>query len=219
MIDFEVRPGLTIQCTPESQFGFEFFTFRSPQMVVEMDRFIELAKGKKCFWDIGASHGIFSLVFRALNPDSQIIAFEPSEEPRLILNENCASKNITVSNAALSDAYGDAEAHMEWDMVVLGPTNDQWPVSASAPCVIGDDHCRLMNHEPDLLKIDVEGHEIHVLKGLSETIRKHYPPILLEAHVGKLGDQYKEMLDFLVEWGYEIIGNDGTQEDQRLICK
>src|SRR6056300_855451 len=47
-------------------------------------------------------------------------------------------------------------------------------------------HCERLDDiytgTPSLMKIDVEGHELKVLKGAEETIKKHKPAILIEIH-------------------------------------
>jgi hypothetical protein len=35
---------------------------------------------------------------------------------------------------------------------------------------------------PSIMKIDVEGHELQVLKGATDTIKKHKPVLLIEIH-------------------------------------
>jgi hypothetical protein len=35
---------------------------------------------------------------------------------------------------------------------------------------------------PSFIKIDVEGHELKVLKGAEETLKKHKPTVLIEIH-------------------------------------
>lgn len=47
---------------------------------------------------------------------------------------------------------------------------------------------------PDLLKIDVEGFEMNVLRGAIETIRKYKPRIIIETHSSQLEEQVKHFL-------------------------
>jgi len=218
MIDFELRPNINIKCTEESVFGFEFFKFRSPEMAQEMDRFIEEAQGKKCFLDIGAYHGIFSLAFRALNPQSRIHAFEPVASLRKELETNVEFKSVWVSSAALSDVNDELDAHLEWDMAVIGPSSGQWPLSRKIRCVIGDDWVDNMECEPDFLKIDVEGHEIQVLRGLSKTITKFKPTIFLEVHSAKI--EVNALYDLIASLGYSFERDNLLSEgDHRLILR
>ena len=63
--EIALRDGLRLKTHPESRIGFEYFCHWAPEMVKEMDVFIELTKNKRTLLDIGALHGIFSLVFAA----------------------------------------------------------------------------------------------------------------------------------------------------------
>jgi FkbM family methyltransferase len=59
---------------------------------------------------------------------------------------------------------------------------------------------------PSLLKIDVEGYEIHVLRGGANFLREHnFPPIIFEAwHTDWFKAQKQEIFDFLTSLGYSI---------------
>lgn len=61
-------------------------------------------------------------------------------------------------------------------------------------------------HSPCLIKIDVEGLELKVLKGGMRFLEKHgYPPILLEAWTNDWFEKdRRELLDFIKQLGYEI---------------
>jgi hypothetical protein len=58
-----------------------------------------------------------------------------------------------------------------------------------------------------LIKIDVEGHELEVIKGGIETIKKNnYPPIIFEAWTWKpwFEPKRKALLEYLEGHGYDI---------------
>jgi hypothetical protein len=58
-----------------------------------------------------------------------------------------------------------------------------------------------------LIKIDVEGHELEVIKGASKTIKENnYPPIIFEAWTWKpwFEPKRKKLFSFLEKLGYEI---------------
>ena len=60
-----LRPGIALRVNPQSRFPFEWFCYRSPEMVRELDCFVAHAASFSSFVDVGANHGIFSLAFSA----------------------------------------------------------------------------------------------------------------------------------------------------------
>ena len=72
----------------------------------------------------------------------------------------------------------------------------------------------------DYIKIDVEGHELKVLKGAENTIKKYYPTISVEengsAELWEKGVN-DEALNYLKEMGYEIV--DRVKHDYIMVKK
>lgn len=202
-----IREGIVLKLHEGARYGFEFFSWRSPECVVEMDCFIEHAKGKTCLLDIGASHGIYSMVFTTINKDGKAYAFEPAPVAFDILNHNSVlSGKIKPFKRALSDGYGVLEMHQEWDHYVVGKAlNDE--VKSPVNCFSGDTFCEDYT-TVDAIKIDVEGHELKVLKGLYKTIKANHPVIFLELHTERIvgeGDSVQEVIELLQELGYKAI--------------
>jgi FkbM family methyltransferase len=202
-----IREGIILKIDNRARYGFEFFSWRSPEMVVEMNCFIEHAKGKTCLLDIGSLHGIFSLVFTEINKYGKAYAFEPAPEAFEILkNNSLLSTRVKPFNKALSDRYGTLNMHREWDHYVSGEAK-QNEIKTPISCISGDDFCE--NHSyVDVAKIDVEGHELKVLKGLYKTIKLNHPLIFLELHTERIvgeGDSVKEVVEMLKELKYKAI--------------
>jgi FkbM family methyltransferase len=66
-----------------------------------------------------------------------------------------------------------------------------------------DDLPELADHPIGLLKIDVVGHELRVLKGAATLIARSRPVILFEQHAHESKDGSSEVVDFLKSNGYE----------------
>lgn len=187
-----------------------------------MGVWMHLAKQSSTVLDIGANSGIFSLSAWALG-SSSVHAFEPIKriydqlKCNLELNGNGAPK---AWNMAVSDQKGVLE--------ILDPGGD-FPVAASLSKEFYKNHVgeytatkvnvididRFCNESGidsvDLVKLDVEGHELHALLGMIETISSSYPWILMEVY-----DQYETELrnffdtNFNGKYGwYRINENDG----------
>lgn len=136
----------------------------------------------RCVVDVGANIGAFSLYHAMVKHAELVIAFEPSPQvfSRLAKNvEINGSKNVRVVNAAVGDKQG-VLSFSEGRKSINGRVDEFGPLKV--PCVTLD--AELFNIPSiDILKIDTEGYETHVLVGASETLKKtnrialelHYP--------------------------------------------
>ena len=137
------------------------------------------------FLDIGANNGFYSIKFAQFYNDIKIMAFEPNNEAyfkfkkTLDLNKNF-SKRITLYNFGLSDKnskekmrskvkYGYAQTGgstihdgKKYDDVVI----------YDASFKVADEFLNIKNSNL-ILKIDTEGHELKVLKGLEKIISQN----------------------------------------------
>jgi FkbM family methyltransferase len=150
-----------------------------------------------CVWDIGANVGLYSKRFSALVGSSgQVVCFEPSVTNLRKLRANVAgSANIGVFELALSDHGGTAVLQQGADS--LGATSRliQAPTAANEGTGVriarGDD---LIEQEslplPNLLKVDTEGHELEVLRGLAKHLAcPALRAVCVEVHFGLLAER------------------------------
>lgn len=196
--------NVTIPTTETTKFGFEFFSFRSPEMVREMECFIKYANGKKCLMDIGAGHGIFSLVFTELNPSGLSYCFEPDSNSFDVLKEVTGSNSrITSQKIALSDVMGTITMKKSAGGYSAVATFD-WVKDEEFLSMVGD---AIETDFPiDIIKIDVEGAELKVLKGLKNKIPQTFPIIFIELHAYFLTEEmYLELKEILDIWNYRMI--------------
>ncbi len=223
-----IREGLVF-FIPEGdypRFGFEHFTWRNPSCVNELDLFIKYAKGKRFFWDIGAFHGIFSLVFDRINPMSKTLAIEPnpSSLSTLVQTVSMNTNSVCFSNMALSDHNGEIKATEKYGHYVPDETG------IIVECVQGDHLANKFPEPPDIIKIDVEGHELEVIEGLYGIISKCHPLLFLELHLRELSPRSVDKIyDMLTGWKYKILDTETESEislpeihtkegEIRLIC-
>ena len=168
------------------------------------------------FFDVGASVGFFTLLgARLVGPRGTVVAFEPHPATVQELRQNVdanALDNVLVLPQAVSSRRGDA---------VLELRHGARSSLADAPVATGrvahvattsiDDFVAI--HPvlvPAVVKIDVEGHEVDVLRGMRGTLSQHNPFIICEMH-GK-NEAFSRML---TEVGYsaEVVGCDARLED------
>ena len=167
------------------------------------------------FVDIGAHSGYFSLLAANLvGPAGIVLAVEPSPKAILELKRNIeVSKlnNVIVEGVACGDASGPTFLYLHDDsnssMSSLSSKNVAGE-KVSVQC-LGLDTLVEKHALPkvDLIKIDVEGAELGVLRSGKRTIQQQLPtivmeldPVLLQGFDSKLED----VLSLLSEMNYEV---------------
>ena len=138
-----------------------------------------LEPGATCL-DVGANAGVYVLQFcRWTQPAGRVIAFEPNVNTRSVLQEHIAmnglQERVEVIPEAVSDQAGKAEFFFaaESGMSRLGQANallQDVAQSTIVSTVTLDDFCRHRGLRPDCVLIDIEGFELHALRGARELL-------------------------------------------------
>ncbi|MCP5095346.1 MAG: FkbM family methyltransferase [Chloroflexi bacterium] len=144
-------------------------------------------------YDVGANIGFFTLLAASLvGKAGKVYAFEPvpanaqATRHNVLLNRMA---QVEVVETAVSESSGHGElmlAHYSGgsSLAVAGPPPD-FKGTLGVDLVSIDDCLFLKKFTPPaLVKIDVEGAEINVLRGMVETMREHEPTILYEIDDG-----------------------------------
>jgi FkbM family methyltransferase len=138
---------------------------------MELLRFV-LSLGANTFIDIGANIGVYTLIASEV-PDSCVISIEPHPSTFALLKLNVelnARKNVLCLNLALSSKESEvpfSDLSIPELNRVLKPGEQQ----GGALLVRSrrfEDVCIELGLHPDILKIDVEGHEEEVLRGFGD---------------------------------------------------
>lgn len=162
--------------------------------------------------DVGANIGNHTLWFSKIF--SRVVAFEPNPicyrllEANLLLNE---VGNVVPMPSGLSDHPGRTAFYMNrGGNIGNSGVNSGYVKDAGATfdvdLVVGDDVLTkeiLGGLAVDLLKIDVEGHELAALRGLSRILRDHQPIVLFESHGAKGSAGSDEVVRFLTHHGLD----------------
>lgn len=162
-------------------------------------------------FDVGAYVGVFSWVFCAASPTATAVTFEPSPHPlgvaRGVARDNGLEGNIRFSPSILGDAPGRTTAWIEdWNYLGFGPP-PAGRASFAVEVTTVDQEVDRSGKAPTLLKIDVEGHEMEVLRGARHTLARARPVVFLELHLDlleKRGHDPAEVLRFLEDAGYTL---------------
>lgn len=151
---------------------------------------IELCKKSKTIFDIGANTGIYSLVAKAIAPDSTVYAFEPHPYFYSFLKKNnginkfdvvCIDKAASDNNGSVVlDDFSGVSSALTFESVTLDAFIDQNKI-----------------RKIDLIKIDVEQHEPQVLSGFSSHLVRFKPTIIIEILNENIADQVDRMVQDL----------------------
>jgi FkbM family methyltransferase len=155
-------------------------------------------------FDLGAHQGVVALMLeRAVRPGGEVLAVELNEHNARIALENVqlnAPASVTVVRAAVTDREGDVRADFD-----LNASISPQPRGEVVPGVTVDGLSRTYGF-PDLIYVDVEGHECHALRGASETLTKR-PDWFIEVHahgpLQEAGGSIEELLRSLR--GYRLL--------------
>jgi FkbM family methyltransferase len=167
------------------------------------DRFADPARNAL---DIGANHGtVTRLLSRRFG---RVHAFEPDPVNLAQLKVH-APENVSVHAIAISDNHGTAE--MRTPIWGGAPSRGHGSLSKSfdghdtATTLVPTaplDSLKLSNL--GLVKIDVEGFELAVLRGAKETLTAEKPPIWIEIEAIHGGEEHiQSVFDVLKSYGYE----------------
>ena len=143
------------------------------------------ASPKMVFWDVGANIGLISGNLIRAFPSASFCLFEPNPELTSRLHSLFSAKhNVTITEVALSDQNTRTRFNIvpgHTSISTLLPAQDARAEGIEVELQTGDHF--LATHPssaPDLIKIDVEGHEMEVLRGCQAVIALHRPVIVFE---------------------------------------
>jgi FkbM family methyltransferase len=140
------------------------------------------------FVDVGAHIGLYAVrAARELGDRGRVLAFEPNPSARAQLEENLAlndRSNVIVVAAAAAAASGRATLHVpatadpSFSSLEGGRFAEGAPVEIETETIDTAVAGRALS--PSVIKIDVEGGELDVLRGAERTIDEFRPAVLVE---------------------------------------
>jgi len=150
----------------------------------------QAGKNARTFLDVGANAGFYSLSLAILYPSVKIFSFDPNVDVTNLLSQNMEINNlrnrITVVNTAVGSKLEESKTLFIPKLTGTGGGSlnnlhpeEGRPVTREIKVDTLDNY--IGNMEPiDLIKIDVEGFELEVIKGSEKLIEKWHPIIFVE---------------------------------------
>lgn len=217
-ITYKTRSGIAKGLKRSGGLGF------LPRRLSDEEKFyLSLSLRGKVVYDVGSNEGIFSLyAAREVAEGGQLVAFEPHPLAfrRTVRNLelNRFPCRTLAFNIALGKEHGRATMACpsgESARSTLNQTIAEKYRSDGEKCASFEVQIERMDdlvgqglRGPDFIKIDTEGHELDVLIGAEQTLRRYSPEIFLELHGTTTQDwiaKRRGLHEFLEACGYRIL--------------
>jgi FkbM family methyltransferase len=174
--------------------------------------------------DVGANLGLYSLAMAEMTgPTGRVISFEPDPDLYALFRENCAAngaENIEPIQSALGRIPDKMILHrltINSGGNHLGPDDRmafRRPVEVDV-AVFDDLYPEV---RPDFIKVDVQGWELNVLRGMERTLKAANPVIFLEfwpEGLMRAGSQPEEIYSLVRDLGFSLYSCDKWEELDR----
>ncbi len=132
-------------------------------------------------FDVGANVGAYSQELRKFFPEAQIFAFEPSKSSANKFSKRFSEdSNVILIESAVGNIDGTATLHSDFESSGLASLTkrrlDHFGISfgnsQDVKVLTLDTWFGINEVIPDFIKIDVEGHELDVLRGAEKIVAK-----------------------------------------------
>ena len=184
-----------------------YFNMLEPEQAASM---VSVLKMGQVLFDIGANVGFYTVLgSRLVGAKGKVLAFEPVARNLAYLYRHTVMNklsNVTIVPAACSDSVSlelfatgenNATGHLAGERRDGGSGGSV----SLVPTLSVDAVVQKMDVTPNVMKIDVEGAELAVLKGAKVTLREAKPAIFLSTHSEALKT---DCLAYLKECGYRV---------------
>jgi FkbM family methyltransferase len=209
--------------TTKRNYEYILGTYEDPQT---LERLISWCKKDTVLYDIGANVGYHAFIANLFITDGRVYSFEPMPVNISLFNEHLTlnKKRMLDHNISLlTFAISDKEKEVQFSNNEVATDGNTYITSSQVykqagkmlrvQCFSIDNLLEKAYEPPTILKIDVEGAELDVLKGAVNTLATYKPNILLATHNCHLPGIKEECVSFLKNLGYvlEHTGNHNKQ--------
>lgn len=181
----------------------------------KQNTFARLVSVGDVVFDVGANAGFYTvLASRLASRKGRVISFEPDPTNLTALRRHVeinGLQNVTIVPAAVSDSSGHGKFRRDKHQGRLDPKGDiEVQIVHLDALWMGSTVPR-----PALIKVDVEGEELAVIRGARRVLAECRPVVLVAAHSAKLRDECRQELQTS---GYEVQSLDDRSELCELIA-
>lgn len=121
--------------------------------------------------DVGANVGYFTLFCQNLFPQATIYSFEPGPDAFAALQKNCTElPNLHLYQSAVSNVDGTTHIEIDSEISALSRVSDHGNLVINCQTLDSLVVTEKLS-SIDLLKIDAEGHEKHILEGAKNALK------------------------------------------------
>jgi len=177
----------------------------------------QIAPQLKTILDVGANQGQFQKASNYFYPTASISSFEPIPELYLKLESFKKSRFIKNYNLALGNQEGNLkfnenEYNHSSSFLDINEENNNFPSNKTKKISVNtttlDSFSESLEiNSPSLLKLDVQGFELEVLKGATNTIKTKIDYIIVETNFEELyknQPSFTELNTFLNQNGFQL---------------
>jgi FkbM family methyltransferase len=171
--------------------------------------------------DIGANIGAHTLpLARLVGSAGRVVAFEPTRFAyeklcrNIKLNREVANQIHSIQAMLVGQSGDPAESRIysSWPLVAAedlhtGHRGRRMDTTGCRAITLDEIVADLMLQQVDFIKLDVDGHELEVLRGGRQTFTRFRPVVLLELApyvFNDCPDEFDSMLRLLWSWGYTL---------------
>lgn len=231
--------NISVKVNSEKSFKIRHFGFQVENEIfwnglfngwekVSLSIWTELCETSNVIFDIGANTGVYSLLAKTVNENADVCAFEPVERvfDKLVYNNKLNDFNIKCFKTAISNFDGKATIYDKNTEHIYSVTvNKDISIDKENSIPISVKTMRLDSFvksnqlsKIDLIKVDVETHEVEVLEGFGTYLKQFEPTIIIEILNNKIARGIEKIVSEIEYDYYTIDENSGIKKVESL-CK